>query len=115
MSAKLSIIVYILICLEVGILLAILPWTSYWSENFFLDFISGRWHAQGVVTFLQSGYVRGAVSALGILNIALGMRDIFRFRQNVNELTAWEVAFTTPPSSTNIEKSSNPPTHLSDH
>jgi hypothetical protein len=42
MSAKLSVIVYILICLEVGLLLVILPWLPYWEENFFLDFIAGR-------------------------------------------------------------------------
>ena len=42
MSAKVTVIVYILICFEVGVLLAILPWTSYWDDNFFLYFLTGR-------------------------------------------------------------------------
>lgn len=115
MSAKLSVIVYILICLEVGVLLAILPWTSYWEENFFLDFISGRLHAPGIAAFLQTGYVRGAVSALGLVNLLAGARDIFNFRESVNALTSWEAAAPNSPSSTNLENSASSSTHLPNH
>ena len=46
MPAKLTVIVYILFCFEVGVLLVILPWTLYWDDNFFLYFLSGKMHAQ---------------------------------------------------------------------
>ena len=92
MSAKVSVIVYILICLEVGVLLTLLPWTPYWDENFFLAFLAGKLHANWLVSLLQSGYLRGAISALGALNILAGLRDIFKFRESVNKLTEWESA-----------------------
>ena len=88
MSAKITVIVYILICFEVGILLLILPWTQYWEENVFLYFISGRLNAQWIQTFLTSGYMRGAVTGLGVLNILAGMRDIFKFSDSVKALAS---------------------------
>jgi hypothetical protein len=87
MSAKISVIVYILICLEVGVLLAYLPWSPLWYENFFLSFMANKLHASWIVPFLQSGYVKGAVSALGAINILAGLRDIFKFRESVRQLT----------------------------
>jgi hypothetical protein len=115
MSAKLSVIVYILVCLEVGALLAILPWTSYWDENFFLDFVSGRLHAAWLAEVLQTGYVRGAVSALGLVNLLAGLRDILRFRESVGALENWEglTANATLPS--DLEKSSGSSSHLPRH
>lgn len=90
MSAKITIIVYILICLEVGILLAILPWTLYWDSNFILDFLSRRLHAPWLVSAVQSGFVRGAVTGLGVLNVLAGLRDIFKFRESVRMLADWD-------------------------
>jgi len=86
MSAKITVIVYILICFEVGILLLILPWTHFWEDNFFLFFITGKLNAPWMPTFLTSGYVRGAVAGLGVLNILAGLRDIVKFRESVNAL-----------------------------
>jgi hypothetical protein len=115
MSAKLSVIVYILVCLEVGVLLAILPWTSYWEENFFLDFVTGRLDAPGVAAFVRTGYVRGAVSALGLVNVLAGLRDIFRFRESVRTLEGWDVPAAPPPLPTDVEKPANSSTHLPHH
>jgi hypothetical protein len=88
MSAKITVIVYILICFEVGILLLILPWTQYWEDNVFLYFITGKLNAAWVSTLLTSGYVRGAVTGLGVLNILAGLLDIFKFRESVQALVA---------------------------
>ncbi len=90
MSVKITVIVYILICLEVGLLLVILPWTPYWNENLFIDFINSRLHAAWLSAALQSGYMRGAVTGLGAFNIVAGLRDVFRFRDSVQALMAWE-------------------------
>jgi hypothetical protein len=87
MSAKVTVIVYILICFEVGILLLILPWTQFWEDNFFLFFITNKLNAPWMPTFLTSGYVRGAVTGLGVLNILAGLRDIIKFRESVNALS----------------------------
>jgi hypothetical protein len=88
MSAKITVIVYILICFEVGILLLILPWTRYWEDNVFLYFITGNLNAAWVSTFLTSGYVKGAVTGLGVLNILAGLLDILKFRESVQALVA---------------------------
>jgi hypothetical protein len=115
MSAKLSVIVYILVCLEVGVLLAILPWTAYWEENFFLDFVTGRLDAPGVAAFMRTGYVRGAVSALGLVNVLAGLRDIFRFRESVRTLEGWEAPAAQPSLLTDVEKPANSSTRLPHH
>lgn len=92
MSAKISVIVYILICLEVGVLLAYLPWSPFWYENFFLSFLVHKLHASWIVPILHSGYVKGAISALGFVNILAGLRDIFKFRESVHQLSDLENA-----------------------
>ena len=92
MSAKISVIVYILICLEVGVLLAYLPWSPFWYENFFLSFMVNKLHASWIVPVIQSGYVKGAVTALGAVNILAGLRDIFKFRESVSQLSDMDKA-----------------------
>ncbi|MGH9842631.1 MAG: hypothetical protein ACREEM_28135 [Blastocatellia bacterium] len=93
MSAKITVIVYILICFEVGILLLVLPWTQFWDDNFFLFFLTGKLNASWLPGFLTSGYVRGAVTGLGALNILAGLWDTFKFRESVNRLAATESPF----------------------
>jgi hypothetical protein len=89
MSAKITVIVYILICFEVGILLLILPWRpAYWEDNFFLYFITSKLNAAWIPTLLTSGYVKGVVTGIGVLNILAGLRDIFKFRESVASLSA---------------------------
>ncbi len=87
MSAKITVIVYILICFEVGILLLILPWTpEFWEENFFLYYVTGKLNSALIHTVLTSGYVKGIVTGIGLLNILAGLRDLFKFRESVAAL-----------------------------
>ncbi|MEP7339233.1 MAG: hypothetical protein ABI977_15970 [Acidobacteriota bacterium] len=86
MSAKITVIVYILISFEIGLLLIIIPWKPYWDDNFFLYFITGKLHAAWMATFLKHKLVRGAVSGIGVLNILAGLYDIFKFRESVRKL-----------------------------
>jgi hypothetical protein len=114
MSAKITVIVYILICFEVGILLLILPWTQYWEENVFLYFITGKLNAPWIERFLTSGYMRGAVTGLGVLNILAGMRDIFKFHESVQALASLGATPQEGMNSTVVETATNPPITLSD-
>ena len=87
MTAKLTVIIYILISLEVGILLLILPWSvQFWEENFFLYVLSERLGAPWLPEVASSGWVRGAVAGLGLFNVILGIRETFHFRQRVAEM-----------------------------
>jgi hypothetical protein len=89
MSAKITIIVYILICFEVGILLLVLPWYStFWDENFFLYYVTGKLNAEWIPWLMTSGYAKGIVTGIGVLNILAGLLDVFKFRQSVAALTA---------------------------
>ena len=82
MSAKLTIIFFILICFEIGFLLVILPWvpTPSWGDNYLLEVVALKMHAPWLATALRSGFARGAVSGLGLLNLLLGIWEIVNFK-----------------------------------
>ena len=76
MSAKLSVIFYIILCLEIGIFLTLLPWVpqgtlglSDWGNNYFLLYATRKTGWYGLQTVVASGWVRGAVTGIGLLNI----------------------------------------------
>lgn len=94
MSAKLSVIFYIILCLEIGIVLTLLPWIpqgtlglSDWGNNYFLLY-AARKAGQGLQTVIASGWVRGAVTGLGILNLGIAFWEMFHFKQSVQALQA---------------------------
>lgn len=120
MSAKITVIVYILISFEIGILLMIIPWKPYWDDNFFLYFITGKLHAVWMATFLKHKLVRGAVSGIGVLNILAGLYDIFKFRESVRKLaTLGELParsnHTIEKKEASFEPSTSSTSALSDH
>lgn len=93
MSAKLSVIFYIILCLEIGIFLTVLPWwpqgmwgLSDWGNNYFLLYAARATGIQGLQAVVASGWVRGAVSGVGLLNIGIAVWEIFHFRQTVTAL-----------------------------
>ena len=65
MAALLS----ILSSLLVGVALVFAPWSPLWDANWLLSFWPG---ARG---FLLNGFTRGAVSGLGLVNLAVALRD----------------------------------------
>jgi hypothetical protein len=93
MSAKLSVIFYIILCLEIGIFLTVLPWwphgmwgISDWGNNYFLLYAARTTGIQGLQTVVASGWVRGAVSGVGILNLGIAFWEIFNFKKTVTAL-----------------------------
>ena len=93
MSAKLSVIFYIILCLEIGIVLALLPWIpqgtlglSDWGNNYFLLYAARKTGMHALETVVASGWMRGAVTGIGILNIGIAFWEIFHFRQTVHTL-----------------------------
>ena len=95
MSAKLSVIFYIVLCLEIGIVLTLLPWVpqgtlglSDWSNNYFLLYAARKTGFHVLQTVVASGWVRGAVSGIGLLNLGIAFWEIFHFQQTVLALQA---------------------------
>jgi hypothetical protein len=95
MSAKLSAIFYILLCLEIGIALTLLPWIpqgflglplSDWGNNYFLLYAARKTGFYGLQTVIASGWVRGAVTGVGVLNLGIAFWEIFHFKQTVRAL-----------------------------
>lgn len=68
-------VLYMLVCLEVGIFLALVPWSVIWERNYFLQ-------AYPVVRplFLDPSF-RGAVSGLGIANIYIVLHEVVERRR----------------------------------
>jgi len=55
---------------EVGLVLAVAPWSTYWERNYFGD-IAPLLHA--VIT---NYFFRGAVSGLGFVNLAAAFAEV---------------------------------------
>jgi hypothetical protein len=104
MAAKLSVIFYIILCLEVGVVLTLLPWyspfgLSDWGNNYFLLYAAQKTGLQGLQYAVASGWVRGAVTGLGLLNLGIAVWEIVHFRQTVGALTGETTKTQTPRTS----------------
>jgi hypothetical protein len=98
MSSRLSVIFYIILCLEIGIVLTVLPWVPHgwlglsdWSNNYFLLLASHK-AGYGLQRVVASGWVRGAVSGIGILNLGMGIWELINFRQTVRALDSGQAS-----------------------
>ncbi|MEO8072565.1 MAG: hypothetical protein ABI891_15695 [Acidobacteriota bacterium] len=91
MISKLIVIFFIILCLLVGIFLMILPWFSYggmgdWGDNYFLNFVVRQTGLPFIRQAVASGWFRGAVTGLGILNLFLAFWEMAHFKQSVGML-----------------------------
>jgi hypothetical protein len=119
MSARLTVIFYILLCLEAGLVLTFLPWVhpfglSDWGDNFFLVYLVQKTGMYGLQQAIASGWVRGAVTGLGLVNFALAFWEIAHFRRTTRALDGRPdaaVSATPPPHAPRPDQ----PDHLSDH
>ncbi len=74
---RIFLVIFVLFCLELGIILTIAPWTDYWTNNsLLLSYPSAR-------EFLMSGFVRGLISGLGLTDIWLAIAEAVRYRESV--------------------------------
>ena len=71
---KLSSILLIAFCLELGCFLLVFPWIGdAWANNFFSSLLRrGYW---------DNGYLRGAVSGLGVINLYISFVELVRLRR----------------------------------
>jgi len=73
---RLTSLLFIIFCFELGLFLLIYPWTDGWSDNYFAWLVRGpsqaAWHA-----FWDNSYVRGGLSGLGIANLWIAIMEVF--------------------------------------
>ncbi len=91
MVAKLTVIFFIILCLLIGCYLILLPWVSFgmigdWGDNYLLAFVSEKTNLPVLQKTVSSGWVRGAVTGLGILNLLIAFWEIGNFKQSVQML-----------------------------
>jgi hypothetical protein len=105
MASKLTVLFYIVLCLEAGIVLTIVPWMAVfgmgdWGDNYLLLYASQKIGLQGLQQAVGSGWVRGAVTGLGLLNIAMAVWEVVHFKETVRKLQGTQPAAlpSTPPA-----------------
>ena len=73
---RLSSVLLIIFCFELGLFLLVYPWTNAWTENYFSlaapDRIEPAWRA-----ICNNPYLRGGVSGLGAVNMWIALAEVF--------------------------------------
>lgn len=100
-------------------MLTLLPWIpqgtlglSDWGNNYFLVFAVHKTGIHGLQQAISSGWVRGAITGLGTLNLMIAFWEIAHFRQTVSRLQG--IAKTKTDIDTNADRTEYAD-HLSDH
>jgi polyferredoxin len=55
---------------EVGVVLMIVPWSTYWERNYFVEAVP---YVEAIAT---NTFVRGAITGLGIVNLLAGLAEL---------------------------------------
>ena len=72
---RLSLGVLVVFCLYLGLLISVLPWwQEMWDRNPMLL------QHPAMRAFLMQGWVRGAVSGLGLLDLWIGVSELIHYR-----------------------------------
>jgi hypothetical protein len=66
-------VVLLLLWLELGLMLILVPWSDMWDINYFL------YQYPGLGLIMKNPYLRGAVSGLGLMNVLFAL-EAFRRR-----------------------------------
>ncbi len=95
MIEKLTVIFFVLLFLIAGILLTVLPWINVgaigdWGNNYLLAAFAGETGLTFLQTAVASGWFRGAVTGLGVLNLFFAFWELAHFNENVQTLSGEE-------------------------
>lgn len=89
MLARITTFSFIVCFLLAGILLTITPWIeinqSDWGDNFLLAFLSSKSGLPVLREAVSSGWVRGAVTGLGVVNLFIAFWELANFNRTVSE------------------------------
>jgi len=64
-----------ILIMEIGLFLIVYPWTQYWNDSWF-SYLSPAWDR-----IWLSPYFRGAVTGVGLVNIAIACSEVFGLRR----------------------------------
>jgi hypothetical protein len=63
-------LLFIVFFFEVGLVLAVVPWSTYWERNYFAAL------APLLHVVITNSFFRGAVSGLGLINLAAAVAEL---------------------------------------
>jgi hypothetical protein len=72
---RIFLIVFVLFCLEIGIILTVAPWTSFWLNN---SLILSYPHVREILAY---PFVRGLISGLGIADVWLAVAEVVQYSE----------------------------------
>src|SRR5262249_29259332 len=72
---RLTVLMFGLVCIIVGVLLVVLPWRPEWTDNRLLL------TSPGLRTLVANGFVRGLCSGLGLLDIWIGFAEVLHYHE----------------------------------
>jgi len=94
MVERLTVIFFIILCLLLGLYLILAPWDALfgpWGENYLLVYLTDKAGAPIISTVVASNWFRGAVTGLGVVNLAIALWEIVHFSQSVQMLRGGEI------------------------
>ncbi len=71
---RIQTVIFILFCLEMGLVLMLFPWSSMWDRNYFFT-LAPHW-----ARLFSSSYLRGAISGVGVVNVWIAISEAWRLR-----------------------------------
>jgi hypothetical protein len=73
---RIGVLLFVFFCATLGVMLMILPWRPEWSDN---PLLLGY---PAIRDAISTGFVRGLVSGLGLLNVWMGFWEAVRYRED---------------------------------
>jgi hypothetical protein len=86
MVERLTVIFFIVLFLLLGSYLILAPWDMLfgnWSENYLLALVADKSGFPAIQRTVASNWFRGAVTGLGVVNIAVAFWEAAHFKQSV--------------------------------
>jgi polyferredoxin len=71
-----ELILRVVVRLYIGLILVVLPWTHFWTDNRFFIYFSF------IARFTISGAFRGFISGVGFLNIWIAISDAVHYKES---------------------------------
>ncbi len=92
MVERITVILFILLFFMAGVMLILLPWINIgavgdWGDNYLLAVVSEKTGLPIIRQAIGSGWVRGAITGLGVLNLFLAFWEIANFKRSVEMLS----------------------------
>ena len=73
---RVGVLFFVFLCATLGVMLMIVPWRPEWSDNSLLLAYPA------IRALISSGFVRGVVTGLGLLNVWIGFWEAIQYRED---------------------------------